>query len=161
MEVPRVALMLHEEAQIVEIDPGQNPRLGAALVGYEGRAHDVANAGEPTLQEVQRRLQHGRVVAICLYGVNGIEHPSERVVDLVGHARGKPPEHRALFLLGKMGCEGLAFAEGARHRIEPVKQLTKLAGDPSMVARWNRLYPALANLLHIARQDAQWLQHPL
>ena len=161
MEVPRLALMLHEEAQIVEIDPGQNARLGAPLIGYEGRANDVANAGEPTLQEVQRRLQHGRLVAIRLDRVNGIEHSSERVVDLVGHARGKPPEHRALFLLGKMGREDLAFAKDARHRIEAIKQLTKLAGDPTAVTRWNRLHPPFSNVLHIACEDTQWLQHPL
>src|SRR6516162_936424 len=160
-KMPCHALMLHKEAQIVEIGCRQDTRLGSALISYEGCTHDVANAGESALQEVQRRLQHGRLVAICLDRINGIEHAGERVIDLMRHARCKAPEHRTLFLLGKMSREDLAIAESLRHRIEPIKQLTELAGDPPTVTGWNRLHPALADLLDIACQNTQRLQHAL
>src|SRR6516225_483038 len=153
--------MLHEEAEIVEIDRPQNARLGAALIGNKGRVHNVANTGETALQEIQRGLQDSRVLAISLDRVDGVEHPGEGVLDLVGHARGDLPEHRAFFLLGETGGEDLAFAESARHRVEPIKQLRELAGHPLAVTRRNRLDPALADLLHIARQYAEWVQQSL
>src|SRR3984893_11825617 len=46
-------LMLYEKGEIVEIALCQKVCVGAALVGYEGRAGDIANPGEPTLEELQ------------------------------------------------------------------------------------------------------------
>jgi len=45
--------MLYEKGEIVEIARCQKGCVGAALVRYEGRAGDIANPGEPTLEELQ------------------------------------------------------------------------------------------------------------
>ena len=51
---PQQALrFLMDEGEIVEIAPCQNVSVGAALVGYEGRAGDIADSGKPALKEVQ------------------------------------------------------------------------------------------------------------
>src|SRR5439155_5177094 len=57
--------------------------------------------------------------------------------------------------------EGLALAERARHSVKPLKQLTELAGDPIAVTSRYGLHPTLSDLLHIAGEDGQRLQHPL
>jgi hypothetical protein len=37
---------------------------GAAFVGHEGGASDVANPGKPAFKEIERRLEHCRVIAM-------------------------------------------------------------------------------------------------
>src|SRR5207248_3000289 len=93
--------------------------------------------------------------------VDGIQHPSERIVDLVRYPRCEAPEHCVLLLLGEVSREGLAFTESTCHRVEPVEQLTELAGDPVAVALGNALHSAVPDLLHVACEDTERLQHPL
>jgi len=56
--------MLCKEREVVHIAVGQKPRVGAAFVGHEGGASDVANPGKPAFKEIERRLEHCRVIAM-------------------------------------------------------------------------------------------------
>ena len=59
-----------------------------------------------------------RVSPVPLQRVDGIEQTAERVVDLVRHAGGEPPEAGEALLLGELGIKRLALGHGGRQFVE-------------------------------------------
>ena len=81
--------------------------------------------------------------AVASQGVERVEQAAERIVHFMRHAGSQFAEHRVFLLLGKMRREILAFADGPRHRVEPVEDLTELAGEALSVLFGYRLDIAL------------------
>jgi hypothetical protein len=97
---------------------------------------------------------------VRLNRVDGVQHPGERIVDLVRNARCKPPKHRRFFPIGELSGEGLALIERVRHGVKSIEQLAEFVGDPAAVAFRDGLHPAFADLLDVTREDAERAQHP-
>ena len=66
-------LRFDEQPKIVDIDGAKRTVRALSPVRHESRPNDVSDMGQATLEKVQRRFAHLRVVAVTPQGVEGVE----------------------------------------------------------------------------------------
>lgn len=152
-------LRADEQPEILEVRLGQRRARSVGPVRLQHRLDHFANAEQPALEQRDAPLADPRSTAMPFQGVDGVQEPPERVVDLVRQAGGETPEAAEALLLRELAPQCLALGCGAGHIVEAPKEparFTVARGDPALR---DRLHRTVRRRLQVVCEDLHRRDH--